>query len=201
MQWRAPKWQGDPGRFTTELLGWLERAGASRYDEIVTQYEHALQSAALARQRGGGPALVAAALLHDVGHLLVAEDDSRTEWLARDREHERVGAGWLSRVFGADVTEPIRLHVAAKRYLCASDASYYGGLSESSKRSLAVQGGTMTAAEIRAFLAHPVARDAIELRRIDDLAKERGRVVPDAYLYRELLLHALQNGSAETTAS
>jgi phosphonate degradation associated HDIG domain protein len=192
MQLRAPKWQGDPGRFTAELLDWLQAAGATRYDEIVTQYEHAVQSAALARQRGGKPALIVAALLHDVGHLLTDEHEGRTGFLARDLKHERVGAGWLSRTFGVDVTGPIRLHVAAKRYLCSIDAAYYDGLSAGSKRSFDVQGGTMTAAAIKAFLAHPAAQDAIEVRRIDDLAKEPCRVVPDALEYRELLLQALR---------
>ena len=191
---RAPKWQGNPGRFVAELLGWLESAGATRYDEIVTQYEHALQSAALASQRRGHPALIAAALLHDVGHLLVDEHDGHTGLPARDLEHERVGAGWLSRAFGADVTEPIRLHVAAKRYLCSIDAAYYNGLSEGSRRSFVLQGGAMTGDEIKAFLAHPAAQDAIEVRRVDDLAKEPHRVVPDAREYRELLLQVLRAG-------
>jgi predicted HD phosphohydrolase len=198
MAWRAPKWQRDPDRFTAELLGWLEAAGAARYDEIVTQSEHALQSAALAAQRGNNPALIVSALLHDVGHLLVVEHHGGTGFLARDLEHERVGAGWLSRVFGADVTEPIRLHVAAKRYLCSIDAAYYNGLSESSKRSFAVQGGTMTAEEIRAFLAHTAAQKALELRRIDDLAKEPRRVVPGALEYRELLLRAIDSRRVAT---
>jgi phosphonate degradation associated HDIG domain protein len=189
-------WRGDPGRFTTELLDWLEAAGASRYDEAVTQYEHALQSAALARQRGGTPARIAAALLHDVGHLLIGEHDSRAEFLARDLEHERIGARWLARAFGADVTEPIRLHVAAKRYLCSIDAAYYVDLSAGSKRSFDLQGGTLTADAITVFLAHPAAQDAIELRRIDDLAKEPGRAVPGASDYRDLLLLELQKGGA-----
>ncbi len=195
MAFQAPKWQGDPNRFTAELLDWLEAAGATRYDEIVTQYEHAVQSAALAGQRGGKPALVVAALLHDVGHLLVAEHGGRNGFLALDLEHERVGAGWLSRTFGADVTEPIRMHVDAKRYLCSIEAAYYDGLSESSQRSFELQGGTMSADEIEAFLIHPAAQVAIELRRIDDLAKQPGRVVPGASAYREFLLQVLRIGN------
>ncbi len=191
-QGQAPKWHGDAGRFTTDLLDWLEAAGATRYDEIVTQYEHAVQSAALARERDGSPALVVAALLHDLGHLLLGEQDGGTGFLARDLEHEHVGAGWLSRNFGTAVTEPIRLHVAAKRYLCSCDGAYYGGLSASSKRSFELQGGTMTGDEMKAFLAHPAARAAAELRRIDDLAKEPGRNVPGAFAYRALLLEALK---------
>jgi predicted HD phosphohydrolase len=198
MAWRAPKWQRDPDRFTAELLAWLEGAGAARYDEIVTQSEHALQSAALAAQRGNNPALIVAALLHDVGHLLLVEHHGDAGFLARDLEHERVGAGWLSRTFGADVTEPIRQHVAAKRYLCSIDAAYYNGLSDGSKRSFAVQGGTMTGEEIRAFLAHTAAQNALELRRIDDLAKEPRRVVPGALEYRELLLQAIHRRDVAT---
>jgi phosphonate degradation associated HDIG domain protein len=195
MAFQAPKWQGDPNRFTTELLAWLEAAGATRYDEVVTQYEHAVQSAALAGQRGGNPALVVAALLHDVGHLLLAEHGSRNGFLALDLEHERVGAGWLSRTFRADVTEPIRMHVDAKRYLCSIDAAYYNGLSESSKRSFELQGAAMSADEIKAFLTQPAAEVAIELRRIDDLGKQLGRVVPGASAYRQLLLQALSIGN------
>lgn len=194
MALRAPKWQGDPCRFIAELLVWLETAGTNHYDETVSQHEHALQSAALATQRGGNPALVVAALLHDVGHLLVDEHAGRDGFLARDLAHERVGAGWLSRTFGPGVTEPVLLHVAAKRYLCSIDATYYNGLSEASRRSFEVQGGTMTADESMTFLAHSAAPDAIELRRIDDLAKEPGRVVPSAFEYRELLLRVLGLG-------
>jgi predicted HD phosphohydrolase len=194
MQGQAPKWRGDPGHFASELLHWLEAAGARRYDEIVSQYEHALQSAALAQKRERAPALVVAALLHDVGHLLLGEQGGGTGFLARDLEHERVGAGWLSRAFGAAVTEPIRLHVAAKRYLCSSDAAYYDGLSESSRRSFALQGGMMTADEMNAFAACPAAESAMELRRIDDLAKEPGRSVPGALAYHALLLQALKEG-------
>lgn len=195
MEFPAPKWQGEPDRFVSELLGWLEAAGATNYDEDVTQYEHALQSAALARQLGHRATLTVSALLHDVGHLLLGERGGRSGFLARDLEHERVGAVWLARAFDADVTEPIRMHVDAKRYLCSVDATYYSRLSEASKRSLGLQGGAMTADEVKAFLVCPGAEDAIELRRIDDLAKEPGCVVPGAGEYRELLLKALRISS------
>ena len=200
MSSRAPKWQDDPDRFGNELLDWLQSAGRCNYDEAVSQYEHAVQSAELAARRGCKPRLIVAALLHDVGHLLVDEHDSRGGFLARYLEHERVGAGWLSRTFGADVTEPIRLHVDAKRYLCTIDTVYYSGLSESSKRSFDLQGGSMTAHEIEAFLSHDAAMDAIELRRIDDLAKQVGRVVPHAATYRELLLQALHPNTRKANA-
>ena len=192
---QAPKWRGSPERFTDELLDWLEAAGGRNYDEAVNQYEHAVQSADLAKRRSGKPRFVVAALLHDVGHLLVDEHGGHNGFLARDLEHERVGAGWLSRTFGADVTEPIRMHVDAKRYLCSIDVAYYKGLSESSKRSFELQGGTMSADEIKAFLTPPAAQVAIELRRIDDLAKRPGRVVPGASEYCELLLQALRHAA------
>jgi phosphonate degradation associated HDIG domain protein len=200
MSSRAPKWWDDPDRFANELVDWLRAAGGCNYDEAVSQYEHAVQSAELAAARGGKPSVIVAALLHDVGHLLVDEHDGRGGFLERDFQHERVGAGWLSRTFGPDVTEPIRLHVDAKRYLCTIDTAYYGGLSESSKRSFDLQGGNMTTHEIEAFLTHDAAPDAIELRRIDDLAKQVGRVVPDATTYRELLRRALHPNTHKANA-
>lgn len=201
MRFRAPQWEDDPDQFVAGLLAWMEVAGATHYDEAVSQYAHALQSAALAKECGGGSALVVAALLHDVGHLLIGEHDSRKPFPERDLEHERIGSLWLSRAFGCDVTGPVRMHVAAKRYLCSIDAAYYGGLSEASKRSLDLQGGTMTVDEIREFLAQPAAQDAIELRRIDDLAKESGRVVPGGDAYRALLVEALGKASGARGAT
>src|SRR5271166_4029808 len=104
-----------------DALELLERLGGSAYcGEPVTQLEHALQAAAAAEQAAAPPALVTAALLHDIGHLLVG-DAAAAEV---DAVHEEVGACWLARWFGPDVTEPVRLHVPAKRYLCYADHAY-----------------------------------------------------------------------------
>ena len=132
--------------------------------EPVTIGEHMLQAGALAEAADAASALVAAALLHDIGHLLGEDEDE-------DR-HGEAGANWLSQWFGAAVTEPVRLHVPAKRYLCAADAEYFGLLSAESVRTLSLQGGPMTAAEVAAFEALPFFRDAVSVRRWDDQAKD-----------------------------
>ena len=132
--------------------------------EPVPIGEHMLQAGALAEAAGAEGALVAAALLHDIGHLLGEDEDEDL--------HGEAGANWLSQWFGDAVTEPVRLHVPAKRYLCAADAGYFGLLSAESVRTLSLQGGPMTAAEVTAFEALPFFRDAVAVRRWDDRAKD-----------------------------
>ena len=138
--------------------------------EPVPIGEHMLQAGALAEAADAASALVAAALLHDIGHLLGEDEDE-------DR-HGEAGANWLSQWFGAAVTEPVRLHVPAKRYLCAADAEYFGLLSAESVRTLSLQGGPMTAAEVTAFEALPYYRDAVSVRRWDDQAKDPAATAP-----------------------
>lgn len=168
------------------------RCGGERYDEEVTQTDHALQCAALARRDGADDALVAAALLHDVGHLLDL-DRGGAHAPGVDRRHEVVGVEYLATVFPAEVTDPVLLHVEAKRYLCATEPAYAAGLSAGSQRSLAVQGGPMTAAEAAAFLGRPGAAAAIRLRRWDDAGKVVGLDRPAFATYRPLL-EALARG-------
>ena len=132
--------------------------------EPVPIGEHMLQAGALAEAAGAESPLVAAALMHDIGHLLGEDED--------EDGHGEAGANWLSQWFGAAVTEPVRLHVPAKRYLCAADADYFGLLSAESVRTLSLQGGPMTAAEVAAFEALPFSRDAVAIRRWDDQAKD-----------------------------
>ena len=146
--------------------------------EAVSQRQHALQCATLAQQKGASPALVVASLLHDVGHLVDPDGDAADDE-DRDARHEALGASWISDLFGDDVLMPIRLHVAAKRYLTAVDASYMATLSPQSVRSLELQGGPFTEAEAARFIAAPHARDAVQLRRWDDLAKDPDAVTPD----------------------
>lgn len=158
-----------------ELMGVLAGAGSRQYGrEQVSQLAHALQSAALAERDGAAPELVAAALLHDVGHLLV--DWQATDMGQRQNDrHEHVAADMLDPWFGPEVSMPVRLHVEAKRYLCATEAAYQGQLSPASVRSLELQGGPLTAAEATAFASLPHAAAAIALRRWDEEAKD-----PDA---------------------
>jgi phosphonate degradation associated HDIG domain protein len=143
----------------------------------VNQRAHALQAAWLAEKDGHGPALITACLLHDIGHMVhdLGEDPAAA---GIDDQHEALGAAWLTRWFGPDVTEPIRLHVAAKRYLCATESDYFSKLSSDSVRSLALQGGPMSAAEVAAWRTNPHAEAAIILRRADEGAKVRGLETP-----------------------
>ncbi len=150
------------------VLGWLRhRANGFYGGEAVTQLEHALQCASLAQAAGAAPALVAAALLHDIGHLADNGGDEKCP-------HGTLAARLLGGLFGPDVTEPIRLHIDAKRYLCATDPSYWSGLSAASKRSLEWQGGLFLRDDAAAFIAQPYSGDALRLRRWDDAAKVLG---------------------------
>ena len=170
------------------------RGGGAYHGEAVTQREHALQAAALAESEGATDALIVAALLHDVGHLLsgFAEDGADA---GLDDRHEYAGASWLAEHFGPEVVEPIRLHVDAKRYLCATDPAYERGLSAASMASLALQGGPMTAAEAARFEANPRSADALRLRRWDDAAKVPGLFVPDLDHYEGRVAAVLRRGA------
>jgi len=169
-----------------DVLDLFERWGGEGYDEVVTQTDHALQCAALARRDGADDALVAAALLHDVGHLLdLAAGGSVREGV--DVLHEERGRAYLAPHLPDPVTRPIALHVAAKRFLCATEPSYADGLSPGSQRSLLVQGGPMTATESAAFRAAPGADAGVRLRRWDDAGKVLGLHRPSVAFYRPLL--------------
>ena len=156
----------------------FRRRGRDPYGEGVSQQEHALQAAWQAEREGASPALIVAALLHDIGHLLhdLPEDIADQDV---DTEHESLGSAWLSQYFGPEVSEPVRLHVAAKRYLCAAEPGYLDQLSAASQQSLALQGGPLDAAAAAAFRAAPGAEAAIRLRRWDDEAKIVGLATPD----------------------
>ena len=143
----------------------------------INQRQHALQSAWLAERQGCPPALIAASLMHDIGHLVhdLGEDPAAR---GVDDQHEDLGTAFLAKWFGPEVTEPVRLHVAAKRYLCATEADYFGRLSPDSVRSLALQDGPMSAAEVAAFRALPQAAAAVQLRRFDEEAKVKDLATP-----------------------
>jgi phosphonate degradation associated HDIG domain protein len=154
----------------SEIIGLLRHHGPDQYGaEAVSQTEHALQSAQLAEREDAADSLVAAALLHDIGHMLAKHPDGDA-----DDRHESIGGGYLRKVFGPAVSEPVALHVAAKRYLCAVEPSYFAILSPVSVKTLALQGGPMTDAEVRAFEMLPHAGDAVRLRRWDEQAKLAG---------------------------
>lgn len=161
-----------------EVIELLRRRGDSEYGgEAVTQMEHALQAAALAESEGASPELIAAALLHDVGHLLHDLPDDAPD-IGTDDHHEASAGNYLRQMFPESVCAPVRMHVAAKRFLCAVDDRYMAALSRPSQVSLELQGGPMSPGEVEAFRRDPHHEDAVRLRRWDDEAKVAGLVTP-----------------------
>jgi len=161
-----------------EIIYLYENKGGREYQgEGVSQLEHALQSAHLAERAGASPELVCAALLHDIGHLL--NDRGETPTLRGvDDLHQYVALPFLRQVFPEAVLGKHRLHVDAKRYLCATRPEYYGRLSEDSKRSLELQGGVFSAADAERFIRQSCAADAVNVRLWDDAAKIAGAATP-----------------------
>lgn len=170
-----------------ELASIYARRGSGAYfGEAVTQTQHGLQAAYFAEQHGAPDALVLASLLHDVGHLIEPAPDDLADW-KQDARHELSGSRWLAAHFGPEVSEPVRLHVPAKRYLCATNADYLRQLSAASVTTLALQGGPMSAAEANAFEAEPYWREAVLLRQFDDQGKVAGLKTPPFEHYRSLI--------------
>ena len=153
------------------LLLYLERGGLAYDGEGVTQFQHGWQCARLAREAGASPALQLAAWLHDLGHLMTGREGTPT-LQGIDDSHEALGAQALVAAFGAAVAEPVALHVEAKRCLVAAQPAYLESLSPDSVRSLALQGGPMSAEERVQYLLRPHAKDAMRLRVWDDRAKQ-----------------------------
>ncbi|PCI05128.1 MAG: phosphohydrolase [Hyphomicrobiales bacterium] len=146
--------------------------------EAVTQTEHALQCAALAENAGAKPKLITACLLHDVGHLL--EDDFELAHAGNeDMCHEDLGEAFLIKWFGEEVCQPVKLHVDAKRYLCATNDRYFDKLSQASVHSLKLQGGPMSDDEVETFEANTYYKEAVRLRVWDDLAKDPDLTTPN----------------------
>lgn len=171
----------------SDIIALLQQRGDSQYGgEAVTQLEHGLQAAALAEAKQAPAELIAAALLHDVGHLLHDLPDDAPD-TGTDDHHETSASRYLAHIFGPAVCEPVRLHVAAKRYLCATDPAYLGGLSRPSLVSLSLQGGAMSAAEAEEFRQHPFFADAVRLRRWDDEAKVAGLATPALEYFEQYL--------------
>ncbi|WP_438852279.1 phosphonate degradation HD-domain oxygenase [Brevundimonas nasdae] len=169
-----------------QITDLFDRHGDNRYGEHVNQREHMLQCAKLAEDAGDTPAMIAAALLHDVGQFLEGAGDA-AEAHGHDAAHERLGEVFLSQWFPEEVTAPIFLHVAAKRYLCAVEPGYMEDLSGASALSLSLQGGPFDEAECRTFEAHPFFKEAIRLRRYDDAGKQPGMATPDIDHYVAIL--------------
>jgi phosphonate degradation associated HDIG domain protein len=170
-----------------DIKGLFDGYGALAYSgEPVTQLQHALQSGALAEEEGASEELVAAAFLHDLGHLLNRHGETPTE-RGIDDLHQYYALPFLRAVLPDSVLEPIKLHVDAKRYLCATDEAYFGCLSADSVRSLELQGGIFSEEQASEFANRPFAEDAVRLRRWDDLAKVADKETPDLNHYLRII--------------
>ncbi|AFY46643.1 phosphonate degradation operons associated HDIG domain protein [Nostoc sp. PCC 7524] len=174
-----------------DIIHLFNEKGAELYGaEAVSQLEHALQCAALAEIAGQSQELISACLLHDVGHLIHSlGEDAAAKGI--DDRHEFRAIPLLRQLFGAAVTEPIRLHVAAKRYLCSVNHEYWDSLSPASKRSLELQGGRFSPTEAEHFISQPYAQDAVQLRIYDDLAKVINLQTPDLTHFKKSLTACL----------
>jgi phosphonate degradation associated HDIG domain protein len=177
-------------KISDQIIDLFEQRGNGAYfGESISETEHALQAAFFAQQESAPKHLVVAALLHDVGHLLHNQGENIAD-LGIDAEHEEVGERWLAQFFGPEVSEPVKLHVAAKRYLCATRPEYLAALSPTSTRSLQLQGGPMSPVEQLAFERNPHFQEALRLRLWDDRAKIVGLSVPALRHYTDLLNEA-----------
>lgn len=170
----------------------FERRGAESYlGEQVSMSEHMLQGAVLAEAEGAPEELIAAALLHDIGHY-TSEFGPMSLGDERDNYHEESGAMVLAPFFPSVITECVRLHVPAKRYLCATDKGYHDRLSEASKHTLMLQGGPMSAEEVKDFESNPFHREAVRVRIWDDEGKKPGVVTPEFRHYVPLLQRVVE---------
>ena len=166
------------------MVSLFETRGATQYgNEQVSQLEHALQCPALAEEDDASPNLVASCLLHDLGHLLA----ERAPDPGVDGVHQYAALPFLRGLFRAAVLQPIRLHVDAKRYLCAVEPAYRDALSPASRASLELQGGPLGYSELQRFIGQPLARSAVRLRRYDDSAKIVGKVTAPLAHYVSIL--------------
>ena len=176
-----------------------QRGGEQYSGEPVTQLEHALQTALLAEQDGASDALVTAALLHDLGHLLHDLGDTPS-MRGVDDVHQYRALPFLRGLFGDDVLNAIKLHVDAKRYLCATRPAYHASLSADSKRSLLLQGGIFSDEEAVRFIAQPGAQGAVSLRLWDDLAKDAGKTTAPLTHFMQRALRCAKRSSSKVVA-
>jgi len=175
-----------------EIEGLLSLKAEGQYGlAAINQRQHALQAAWLAERMGLPAAQITAALLHDIGHMVHDLGENPAEE-GVDDQHEALGYDYLAQWFGPEVTEPVRLHVAAKRFLCATEADYFAKLSPDSVLSLRLQGGPMSEAEVAAFRANPEHAAAVQLRRFDEQAKVKGLETPPVTHFMRYVAEAIK---------
>ena len=176
----------------------FERRGGEEYlGEPVTMAEHMLQGATLAEQSNQDESIIVAALLHDIGHF-TSEFGSFTMDDTEDRFHEQAGARVLERFFPSVITDCVRHHVAAKRYLCATKPEYFNRLSEASVHSLNLQGGPMSEDEVAEFEKNPNLKEIIQVRYLDDAGKRDDMETPDFWHFAPMVQRLVDRHCGET---
>ena len=180
-----------------EIFTLFQERGAETYlGESVSLTQHMLQAAHAAERDGADDVLIAAALLHDIGHFLHDQDEDCAQH-GIDSRHEDAAAEWLDAHFQRELTKPVQMHVAAKRYLCAVEPEYRRQLSPASIHSLNLQGGPMSADEVRQFENRPCFREAVKLRRWDEMAKDPESPTPPLEHYRPVVEAALKQPAGD----
>ena len=180
---------------TDQIRDLFSERGHLAYGEGVSELQHALQAASLAQKDNAPHSLIVAALLHDIGHLLHGLSEDVAEQ-GIDGHHERIGEKWLEKYFGPEISQPVRLHVAAKRYQCTVNPDYLAQLSPASAKSFILQGDKMNEDEVSAFEKNPFFRDSLQLRTWDDHAKDPEMETPLLEHYLPLVKAALVSSPA-----
>ena len=178
-----------------EIRSFFDQRGHLAYGEGVTELQHALQTASLAERDDAPNNLIVAALLHDIGHLLHGLPEDVAEQ-GIDGLHEQIGEKWLKQRFGPEISQPVRLHVTAKRYQCTVNPDYLEQLSPASTKSFVLQDGKMDEDEITAFERNPFFKDALQLRTWDDNAKNPKATTPLLEHYLPLIKAVLVSSAA-----
>lgn len=165
----------------------FDRCGDEEYlGEPVTMAQHMLQGATIAEANNQPVEIIVGALLHDIGHF-TSEFGTFTMEDTEDRYHEEAGAEVLSAFFPSVITDCVRYHVAAKRYLCATKPGYFNRLSEASIHSLNLQGGPMSAEEVSEFEKNPNLKQIIQVRYLDEAGKRTDMETPDYWHFAPLV--------------
>ena len=165
----------------------FDRRGGEEYlGEPVTMAQHMLQGATLAEQGGLDEEIIVGALLHDIGHF-TSEFGTYHPSDTEDHHHEDAGAEVLSPFFPSVITDCVKYHVAAKRYLCATKPEYFARLSAASVHTLELQGGPMNAEDVAAFESNPNLKKIIQVRYLDEAGKVADMETPDYWHFAPMV--------------
>ena len=154
------------------ILNLYKTKGNTMYDKHISQLTHSFQTMEMALRKGFDEKFQLCCFLHDIGHLLLDENNSNENFLKDDLKHELMGYNFLKNFLEDEITKPILLHVQAKRFLCTINNEYYNSLSDASKESFKIQGGKMSDEQVKIFRNNSYLNLALTLREFEDLSKK-----------------------------